>query len=121
MSLIRGVRSGRSLRPSEKRRFLPEELQGLSREIQWIDRPLVQSCRSRGTSVATRRAGGGQGMGGGLGVRWWFAPFLTAALLLSGAARAEDEEQATKLPRVYAGCSPTRPRTSGASTRGSST
>jgi hypothetical protein len=26
---------------------------------------------------------------------------FTAALLLSGAARAEDEEQPTKLPRVY--------------------
>jgi len=42
-------------------------------------------------------------MGGGLDVRWGLAPFLTAALLLSGAARAEDEEheQASKLPRIY--------------------
>ena len=40
-------------------------------------------------------------MGGGLGMRWGLVPALAAALLLSGAARAEDEEQATKLPRVY--------------------
>ena len=41
-------------------------------------------------------------MGGDLGIRWGLVPFLTAALLLSGAARAEDEEEkATKRPRVY--------------------
>lgn len=41
-------------------------------------------------------------MGDCLEVRWGLAPLMTAALLLSGAARAEDEEQtATKLPRVY--------------------
>ena len=41
-------------------------------------------------------------MGGGLDVRWGLSPLLTAALLLSGAARAEEEEQApTKLPRLY--------------------
>lgn len=40
-------------------------------------------------------------MGGGLDVRWGLVPLMTAALLLSGAARAEEEEQATKLPRLY--------------------
>ncbi|MFL5313095.1 MAG: hypothetical protein ACJ79H_21900 [Myxococcales bacterium] len=41
-------------------------------------------------------------MGGGLGIRWGLLPFVTAALLLSRAARAEDEEEkATKRPRVY--------------------
>lgn len=38
-------------------------------------------------------------MGGGSGVRRGL--LLTAALLLSGAARAEDDDQATKLPRIY--------------------
>jgi hypothetical protein len=40
-------------------------------------------------------------MVGGLGVRWGLAPFATAALLLSGAARADDDEQALKVPRIY--------------------
>jgi len=40
-------------------------------------------------------------MGGGSVIRWGLLPVVTAALLLSGAARAEEEEQATKLPRVY--------------------
>jgi len=38
-------------------------------------------------------------MGGGSGVRRGL--LLTAALLLSGAARAEDDDQGTKLPRIY--------------------
>ena len=41
-------------------------------------------------------------MGGGFGIRWAFAPLMTAALLLPAAARAEDqEEQTARLPRVY--------------------
>src|SRR5438309_2361735 len=79
-----------------------EEPAVLRGEIPRIERPLVHSGRRRGTGVAHRLAPGeGEGMGGGLGMRWGLVPALTAALLLSGAARAEDEEQATKLPRVY--------------------